>query len=64
LTEEFWIIYSNRSRVKKYTKNLGNTDIFSEYIFIYSGKIICVLGKAPPLMTTREELKVDKATEE
>ena len=30
-------------------------------MFIDSGKILGVLGKEPPLMTTREELKVDKA---
>ena len=30
-------------------------------MFIYSGRILGVLGKEPPLMTTREELKVDKA---
>ena len=30
-------------------------------MFIDSGKILGVLGKEPPLITTREELKVDKA---
>ena len=30
-------------------------------MFIDSGSIIGVLEKEPPLMTTREELKVDKA---
>ena len=33
-------------------------------MFIDSGKIIGVLGREPPLMTTREELKVDKARDE
>ena len=33
-------------------------------MFIDSGKILGVLGKEPPLMTTREELKVDKARDE
>ena len=33
-------------------------------MFIDSGSIIGVLGKEPPLMTTREELKVDKARDE
>ena len=32
-------------------------------MFIDSGRILGVLGKEPPLMTTREELKVDKARE-
>ena len=33
-------------------------------MFIDSGRILGVLGKEPPLMKTREELKVDKAREE
>ena len=33
-------------------------------MFIDSGRILGVLGKQPPLMTTREELKVDKARDE
>ena len=33
-------------------------------MFIYFGRILGVLGKEPPLMTTREELKVDKARNE
>ncbi len=33
-------------------------------MFIDSGRILGVLGKEPPLMTTREELKVDEARDE
>ena len=33
-------------------------------MFIDSGRIIGVLGKETPLMTTREELKVDIARDE
>ena len=33
-------------------------------MFIDSGRIIGVLGKEPPLMTTREELKFEKARDE
>ena len=33
-------------------------------MFIDSGRFPSVLGKEPPLMTTREELKVDKARDE
>ena len=61
MTEDFWLISSNRSRVKRFSKNNQNKDKFFEYMFIDSGKVIGVLGKEPPLMTTREELKVDKA---
>ena len=64
MTEYFWLINSSRSRVKRFSKNNQNKDKFFEYIFIDSGRILGVLGKEPPLMTTREELKVDKARNE
>ena len=64
LTENYWLINSNRSRVKRFSKNNQNKDKFFEYMFIDSGRILGVLGKEPPLMTIREELKVDKARDE
>ena len=64
MVEDFWLINSNRSKVKRFTKNKQNTDKFFEYMYIDSGKIIGVLGKEPPIMTTREELKVDTARDE
>ena len=64
MTEYFWLINSNRSKVKRFSKNNQNKDKFFEYMFIDSGRILGVLGKEPPLMTTREELKVDKARDE
>ena len=63
MTKDFWLINSNRSRVKRFSKNNQNKDKFFEYMFIDSGRIL-VAGKEPPLMTTREELKVDKARDE
>ena len=64
MTKNFWLINSNRSRVKKFSMNNQNKDKLFEYMFIDSGRILSVLGKEPPLMTTREELKVDKARDE
>ena len=64
MKENFWLINSNRSRVKRFSKNNENKDKFFEYIFIDSGRIRGVLGKQPPLMTSREELKVDIARDE
>ena len=64
MTEDYWLINSNRSRVKRFSKNNQNKDKFFEYMFIDSGIILGVLGKEPPLMTTREEHKVDKARDE
>ena len=64
MTKNYWLINSNRSRVKRFSKNNQNKDKFFEYMFIDSGRILGVLGKEPPLMTTRTELKVDKARDE
>ena len=61
MTKNFWLINSNRSRVKRFSKINQNKDNFYEYMFIDSGRIIGVLGKETPLMTTREELKFYKA---
>ena len=61
---EYWLINSDRSRVKRFAKNKQNKDRFFEYMFIDSGKIVGVLGKEPPVLTTREELKIEKAREE
>ena len=62
--EEYWLINSNRSKVKRFHNNKHNKDKFFEYMFIDSGKITGVFGEQPPVMTTREELKIDKAREE
>ena len=63
MTENFWIINPNRSLVKRVAKNKQNKDKFFEYMFIDSGKIVGVLGKEPPVLTTREELKIEAARE-
>ena len=64
MKEDYWLLNSNRSRVKRFSKNNKNIDKFFEYIFIDSGRILGVLGKEPPLITTREELKVNEARDE
>ena len=62
--EEYWLVNSKRSKVKRFHKNKHNKDKFFEYMFIDSGKITGIFGEQPPVMTTREELKIDKAREE
>ena len=49
--------------VKRFAKNKQNKDKFFEYMFIDSWKIVGVLGKEPPVLTTREELKIEAARE-
>ena len=64
MTENYWLINSNRSRVKRFSKNNQNKDKFFEYMFIDSGKIIGVLGTESPLMKTRKEVEFDIARNE
>ena len=64
MTKYFWLINSNRLRVKRFSKKKRNKDKFFEYFLIDSGRIIGDLGKEPPLIINREELKVDKARNE
>ena len=64
MNKEHWLINSNRSRVKRCSKNKQNKDKFFEYMFVDTGKIVGVLGKEPPVMQKREELKIEKAREE
>ena len=59
----YWLINSNRSEVKRFTKNRENEDKFNKYVFIDNGKIIGVLGKEPPLLQKREEFKLEEARE-
>ena len=63
MEDSFWLINSDRSRVKRFAKNKQNKDKFFEYMFIDSGKIVGVLGKEPPILQTREELKIEVARE-
>ena len=64
MNEEHWLINSSRSRVKRFIINKRNKDKFFEYMFVDTGKIVGVLGKEPPVMEKREELKIEKAREE
>ena len=59
MTEDFWLINFNSSTVNRFSKNNLNKDKFFEYMFIDYRIILGVLGKEPPLITTREEIKVD-----
>ena len=59
----YWLINSNRSEVRRFTENKANQDQFNKYVFVDNGKIIGVLGKEPPLLQNREELKLEEARE-
>ena len=48
MTRGYWLINSNRLEVRRFTEDRANKDQFNKYVFIDNGKIIGVLGKAPP----------------
>ena len=60
---EHWLINSNRSEVKRFIKNGKSIDGVFEYMFIDSGKIVGVLGKEAPVMTTTVSVEIDLARE-
>ena len=63
-TRSYWLVNSNRSKVKRFIENTNNKDQFFKYIFIDSGKVTSTWGKVTPVMKTREELKKNPAKEE
>ena len=60
---EHWLINSNRSEVKRFIKNDKSINEVFEYMFIESGKIVGVLGKEPPVITTTVSVDIDLARE-
>ena len=63
MAKSYWLINSNRSKVKRFIKNNKSIDGVFEYIFIDTGNIICLLGKEPPIMTNTVSVEIDLARE-
>ena len=59
----YWLINANRTEVKRFVKNDKSIDGVFEYMFIDTGKIVGVIGKEPPLMTTTVSVDIDLARE-
>ncbi len=64
MARSYWLVNSNRSRVKRFIENKDNQDQFFKYMFIDTGKVTSTWGKEPPVMIIREELKKEAAREE
>ena len=63
MTESYWLINSNRTEVKRFIKNDKSIDGVFEYMFVDTGKIVGVLGKEPPVMTTTVSVDIYLARE-
>ena len=57
------MINSKRTEVKRFIKNDKSVDGVFEYMFVDTGKIVGVLGKEPPVMTTTISVDIDLARE-
>ena len=63
MTKSYWLINSNKTELKRFMKNDKSIDGVFEYMFIDTGKIVGLLGKEPPLMTTTVSVEIDLARE-
>ena len=63
MAKSYWLINSNRTEVKRFTKNDKSIEGVFEYMFIDSGNIVGVLGKEPPVMTTTVSVEIELARE-
>ena len=63
MEKSYWLINSNKTEVKKFTKNDKSIDGVFEYIFVDTGKIVGVLGKEHLEMITSVSVDIDLARE-
>ena len=63
MAKSYWLINSNRSEVKRFTKNDKSIEGVFEYMFIDSGNIVGLLGKEPPVITTTVSVEIELARE-
>ena len=63
MAKSYWLINSNKSEVKRFTKNDKSIEGVFEYMFIDSGNIVGLLGKEQPVMTITVSVEIELARE-
>ena len=63
MAKSFWLINASNTEVKRFIKNEKSIDGVFEYMFVDTGKIVGLLGKEPPVMTTSVSVDIDLARE-
>ena len=63
MAKSYWLINSKGTEVKRFIRNEKNIDGVFEYMFLDSGKIVGLLGKEQPLMTSTISVDIDLARE-
>jgi len=63
MAKSYWLINSNKKEVKRFLKNDKSIEGVFEYMFVDTGKIVGLLGKDQPVMTTTVCVDIDLARE-
>tara|TARA_A100001388_G_scaffold276663_1_gene265001 strand:- start:926 stop:1165 length:240 start_codon:yes stop_codon:yes gene_type:complete len=63
MAKSYWLINPTRTEVKRFKKNDKSIAGVFEYMFVDTGKIVGILGKDPPVMTTTVSVDIDLARE-
>ena len=63
MAKSYWLINPQRTEVKRFIKNEKSIDGVFEYMFVDTGKIVDVLGKDQPVMTTTVSVDIELARE-
>ena len=63
MAKSHWLINPKKTEVKRFIKNDKSIDGVFEYMFVDTGRIVGVLGKEPPLMTTTVSVDIELARE-
>ena len=63
MAKSHWLINPKRTEVKRFIKNNKSIDGVFEYMFVDTGKIVGLLGKEAPVMTTTVSVDIDLARE-
>ena len=63
MAKSYWLINPTRTEVKRFKKNDKSIVGVFEYMFVDTGKIVGILGKDPPVMTTTVSVDIELARE-
>ena len=63
MPKSYWLINPKRTEVKRFIKNEKCIDGVFEYMFVDTGKIVGLLEKEPPVMTTTVSVDIELARE-
>ena len=63
MAKSHWLINSKKTEVKRFIRNDKSIEGVFEYMFVDTGKIVGVIGKEPPVMTTTVSIDIDLARE-